>query len=55
MPDNELCNMYGSHGMYYKCQNQLLTDVKLFEHNREDHALERLERENRKLKRRLVN
>ena len=38
-------------GMYYKWRDQLLTDgAKLFERGGVDHARERLERENRKLK-----
>ena len=41
---SELCNEHGvSQGMYYKWRDQLLTDGA-------DHARERLERENRKLK-----
>ena len=49
---SELCNEHGiSQGMYYKWRDQLLTDgAKLFERGGVDHACERLERENRKLK-----
>lgn len=49
---SELCNEHGiSQGMYYKWRDQLLTDgAKLFERGGVDHARERLERENRKLK-----
>ena len=52
VPDSELCNEHGiSQGMYYKWRDQLLTDgAKLFERGGVDHARERLERENRKLK-----
>ena len=49
---SELCNEHGiTQGMYYKWRDQLLTDgAKLFERGGVDHARERLERENRKLK-----
>ena len=49
---SELCNAHGiSQGMYCKWRDQLLTDgAKLFERGGVDHARERLERENRKLK-----
>ena len=49
---SELCNEHGiTQGMYYKWRDQLLSDgVKLFERGGVDHARERLERENRKLK-----
>ena len=49
---SELCNEHGiSQGMYCQWRNQLLTDeTKLFERGRADHARERLECENRKLK-----
>ena len=49
---SELCNEHGiSQGMYYKWRDQLLTaGAKLFEREGVDHARERLERENRKLK-----
>ena len=49
---SELCNAHGiSQGMYCKWRDQLLTDgAKLFELGGVDHARERLERENRKLK-----
>ncbi len=49
---SELCNEHGiSQGMYYKWRDQLLTDgAKLFDRGGIDHARERLEHENRKLK-----
>ena len=49
---SELCNEHGiTQGMYYKWRDQLLTDgAKLFERGGVDHARERMERENRKLK-----
>ena len=49
---SKLCNAHGiSQGMYYKWRDQLLTDgAKLFERGGVDHARERLERENRKIK-----
>lgn len=47
-----LCNEHGiSQGMYYKWRDQLLSDgEKLFERGGVDHARERLELENRRLK-----
>ena len=47
-----LCNEHGiTQGMYYKWRDQLLTDgAKLFDRGGVDHARERLERENRRLK-----
>ena len=47
-----LCNEHGiTQGMYYKWRDQRLTDgAKLFEWGGVDHARERLERENRRLK-----
>jgi transposase-like protein len=49
---SELCNEHGiTQGMYYKWRDQLLSDgAKLFERGGVDHARERLEHENRKLK-----
>lgn len=49
---SELCNDHGiTQGMYYKWRDQLLSDgARLFERGGVDHARERLERENRKLK-----
>ena len=49
---SELCNEHGiTQGMYYKWRDQLLTDgAKLFDRGGVDHARERLEIENRRLK-----
>lgn len=49
---SELCNDHGiTQGMYYKWRDQLLTDgAKLFDRGGVDHARERLEIENRRLK-----
>lgn len=49
---SELCNDHGiTQSMYYKWRDQLLSDgAKLFDRGGVDHARERLERENRKLK-----
>jgi len=49
---SELCNDHGiTQVMYYKWRDQLLSDgEKLFERGGIDHARERLERENQKLK-----
>jgi transposase-like protein len=47
-----LCNEHGiTQGMYYKWRDQLLSDgAKLFDRGGVDHAKERLENENRRLK-----
>ena len=49
---SELCNEYGiSQGMFYKWRDQLLNDgAKVFARGGVDHEVERLQRENRKLK-----
>ena len=49
---SELCNEHGiTQGMFYRWRDQLLNDgAKLFAHGGVDHEVERLQRENRKLK-----
>ena len=49
---SELCNEHGiTQGMFYRWRDQLLTDgAKLFAHGGVDQEVERLQRENRKLK-----
>ena len=49
---SELCNEYGiTQGMFYKWRDQLLNDgAKVFARGGVDHEVERLQRENRKLK-----
>ena len=49
---SELCNEHGiTQGMFYRWRDQLLNDgAKLFAHGGVDHEMERLQRENRKLK-----
>ena len=49
---SELCNEHGiTQGMFYRWRDQLLNDgAKLFAHGGVDHEVDRLQRENRKLK-----
>ncbi len=49
---SELCNEHGiTQGMFYRWRDQLLNDgAKLFAYGGVDHEVERLQRENRKLK-----